>query len=430
MAVVLTIGLLFILLLVGAPIAYALLLAGTLGLWLELGWDSLTPTVLSVLHAETASFTLSTVPMFILMAEFLSQSRLTGDIFTAIARWLGPVRGGLAASTVAANAVFGAMSGSSVAAAGLLGRVSVPQMRKYGYDERLSLGTVASAGTLAVLIPPSIALIVYGVATEVSIGRLFAAALIPGLLVAAGYAILVVAWVTISPSSAPPVERYTLREKLAATVPALPAIPLIALVLFALYSGVATPTEAGALGAAAALIIAVIFGGLRTRGFVAAVASTVAITAMIMIIIAGATIFSRFLSISGTAQSLVTTINESGLPSLSVLGLLLLLYLVLGFFVDQTAILLMTLPVTFPVIMQLGYDPIWFGIIATLTVEIGLVTPPLGLNVLVTHAAAGGQLSDIFKGALIFTVVPVIALIGLIAFPDAITTFGNIIYRE
>lgn len=430
MTVGLVLVFLFALLLTGIPIAYALLLAGTIGLWSEVGWESLTEAVLSITHSQTASFTLSTVPMFILMAEFMSGSSLTSRMFTAIARWLGSVRGGLAGATVAANGVFGAMSGSSVAAAGLLGRVSVPEMRKHGYNEKLSLGVIASAGTLAVLIPPSIALIVYGITTEVSIGRLFATALIPGVVMAAGYLILVQAWVLISPSSAPPAQRYPLKDKLAATKAALPVIVLLAVVLYVLYSGIASPTEAGAVGAASALVISVVFGGLRIPGLVAAVMNTTAITAMIMMIIAGASIFSRFISISGFAQSLVDTIDNSSLPGLAVLALILVLYLILGTFIDQTAILLMTLPVTFPVIVQLGYDPVWFGVLVTLTVEMGLITPPLGLNVLVAHAVAGGELSDAFKGALIFMIVPSIVMVLFIAFPDAVASLGDLVFTE
>lgn len=415
---------------VNLPIAYALFLAGFSGLVLAIGLGPAQGALLSVPYAESASFTLSTVPMFILMAEFLTKGTLSALTFTALARWLGPIRGGLGLSVVAGNGVFGAMSGSSVAAAGLLSTVSVPEMRRHGYSERLSLGSVATAGTLAVLIPPSVALIIYGIATEQSIGRLFAAALVPGILTAIGYALLIWVWVTRSPQDAPPTEHVPWRERWLAARAAMPIIPLVVGVLYVLYSGIATPTEAGALGALGALAVSVVFGGLRPSGIYQALVSTALLTAMIMMIIVGATMFSRFLAISGTSRSFVSTVSEAALPPIFVLILILIAYLILGFFMDQIAILLMTLPVTFPVTSELGYDPIWFGIVVVITVEIGLITPPMGLNVLVTHGVAGGELGDAFKGALTFLIVPVTTLVLFIAFPDIILYFEGLIFQQ
>lgn len=419
---------LVLLLAIGVPIAISLMSAGTLGLWMAIGMGPANGAVASIAFSESAHYTLSTVPMFMLMAEFLTNGRLSSQLFAALARWLAPIRGGMGVSVIAGNGIFGAMSGSSVAAAALHGRVAVPEMRRFGYSERLALGSVATAGTLSILIPPSIALILYGIAAEQSIGRLFAAALIPGIVTAFGYIALIGVWVRLAPDSAPPADRAPWRELLAVTRPALPLIPLIAFVLYALYSGLATPTEAGALGAGASMLLSVIFGGMRWEGIKRALAATATISAMILVVVVGAMVFTRYLAISGVTRSLIETVLDWDVNRWVVLLMILFAYLLCGLVMDQIAVLLMTVPITFPLVMELGFDPIWFGILITMTVEIGMVTPPLGLNVLVAHSVAGGDLADAFKGALTFLVVPVTILALAVAMPDVITGLGGWVY--
>jgi C4-dicarboxylate transporter, DctM subunit len=421
---------LFVSMLYGVPVAYAMALAGVAGLLMSIGLDPTMGILASLPFSETASYTLSTVPMFILMAELLSQGRITSALFSMASKWLSSLRGGLAMAVVGANGIFGAMSGSSVAAAGLLASVSVPEMRKAGYSERISLGTVASAGTFSVMIPPSIALIIYGVATGTSIGRLFAAGLLPGIGTALTYLVVVYGWARLRPQDAPSSAKVVWKEKLRSLTSVLPAIPLIILVLGGIYAGVMTPTEAGAVGAFGALIISITLGGLRWSGIRDAVRNTTTITSMIILIIIGAGLFNRFLSTSGATSIVLEFITELAIPEWATLALLLVVYVILGTFMSQAAILLLTLPLTFPVAIALGYDPIWFGIVVVKTVEIGLATPPLGLNVYVTHGVAGGKLEDTFIGSAVFLLGDVLILAAILFFPTIVIEAGNFIFAD
>lgn len=416
---------LLLLIVSGLPVAYALGLAGTLGLLMAVGADDTLGVLRSVPITDSTSYSLVTIPMFVLMAEFLANGRLVSSLFKVARDWFSPVRGGLAMSVVGANGVFGAMSGSSVAAAGLMGKVSVPEMRKYGYSERLALGSVASAGTLAVMIPPSVAMIIYALATDTSISRLFAAGVIPGIATALVYIAIIYGWSFVSPSAVPPVPSVAWRERFESLRGALPAIPLIILVLGGIYSGIVTPSEAGAVGAAGALVISAVFGGLTVDGVRRSLRSTVSTTGMILLIIVMAGIFSRYLTLSGVSRSLVETITGLNAKPFVVLLAIVVLYLLLGMIMSMTAVLIMTLPLTFPIVMELGYDPIWFGIIIIKTVEIGLATPPLGMNVFVTVASAGGKLGHAFSGAGVFVVGDLLVLGVLLAAPDLVPFFAD-----
>ncbi|MBK1789449.1 TRAP transporter large permease [Prauserella cavernicola] len=407
------------------PVAYALAIAGVVGLAMAVGVDGALDVIKSVPVSDTASYSLVSIPMFILMAEFLSGGRIVSGLFKMARDWFSPVRGGLAMGVVGANAVFGAMSGSSVAAAGLMGKISVPEMRRYGYSDRIALGTVASAGTLAVMIPPSVAMIIYALATDTSISLLFAGGLLPGIATAIVYIGVIFLWARVAPSAVPKVPTVTWRERFSSLRGALPGIPLLVLVLGGIYSGLMTPNEAGAIGAAGALIISMTFGGLRLPGIRAAIIGTVSATGMIVLIMVCAGIFSRYLTLSKTSLTVVEFITSIEGSRFLILLAVIAVYLVLGMFMSMTAVLIMTLPLTFPIISSLGYDPVWFGLVVVKTVEIGLATPPLGMNVFVTHAAAGGKLSHAFSGAAAFVAGDFLVLAAMLAAPDVVVTVAE-----
>lgn len=405
----------------GMPIAFALTVSGALGLYLELGISSMLSVLQTTPYRTAASFLLSTVPLFILMAELLARGTIVRNLYRAGYLWIGHIRGGLALAAIAASVGFAVLSGSSTAAAAAMSRISMPEMRRYGYNESFALGVVAIGGTLSIMIPPSVPLIIYGVLTETSIGRLFLAGILPGALTACFYAITINIQVRRRPEIAPPTAKHAWSDRLASVPSTSPAILLVMLVLGGIYSGAITATEAAAVGAAGAFVISVLVGGLRWTGVKNAFSATLTTTSMIFAIMIGAMIFGYFLAVTQVPQALVTWAGELPVPSFVILLILLLLYFVLGFFIDQIAIIILTLPLVFPLVISLGYDPIWFGIILTKTVEMGLVTPPLGLNVFVACGASGSRVEDGFRGVAPFLIGDFIIIALLILFPNIAT---------
>jgi tripartite ATP-independent transporter DctM subunit len=410
-----------ILLYIGTPVGFAMAAAGVVGIASLTNLDVALALLATGPHTSTQSFSLTAVPMFILMAEFLGASTLVAKLFDTARAWFGRVPGGLAVASIGAGAGMGALSGSSVAATASLAGTTVPEMRKSGYSERLALGSVASAGTLATLIPPSVPLLIYGITTETSIIDVFTAGIIPGIILAVLFAAVVVVWQRMRPEIAPPSPRTPWAERVSSLVHTLPAILLVVLVLGGMYSGIVTSSEAGAIGAIGALIVGMAFGGLRGPGMIAALRRTAELTAAIFIIVIGAKIFSQFMTLTGVTQSLAKYVSEGGFPPLLVLIVILLVYAVLGCFMDGLGMMLLTLPVFFPLVMELGYDPVWFGVIIAVVIELGLITPPVGLNVYVTVGSGKGDLGAAFRGVTRFYVAVVFLVVLLIAFPEIAT---------
>jgi C4-dicarboxylate transporter DctM subunit len=405
----------------GMPIAFTLAVCGALGLYLEVGLTPMLSVLQTTPYRTAASFLLSTVPLFILMAELLARGSIVRSLYRACYLWMGHIRGGLALAAIAASVGFAVLSGSSTAAAAAMSRISMPEMRRYGYSESFALGVIAVGGTLSIMIPPSLPLILYGVLTETSIGRLFLAGILPGALTAGFYVITIIIQVRRNPEIAPPTERYSWSERFSSIPGTSPAIVLVLLVLGGIYSGAITATEAAAVGAAGAFIISVLVGGLRWAGIREAFSATLTTTSMIFAIIIGAMIFGYFLAVTQVPQALVIWVGELPLPSWAILMIIIALYLVLGFFIDQIAIIILTLPLIFPLVLSLGYDPIWFGIILTKTVEMGLVTPPLGLNVFVACGATNARVEDGFRGVTPFLLGDLVVLALLVIFPSIAT---------
>lgn len=405
----------------GMPIAFTLAVCGALGLFLEVGVSPMLSVLQTTPYRTAASFLLSTVPLFILMAELLARGSIIKNLYRACFLWMGHIRGGLALAAIAASVGFAVLSGSSTAAAAAMARISMPEMRRYGYSESFALGVVAVGGTLSIMIPPSLPLILYGVLTETSIGRLFLAGILPGALTAASYVITIIIQVRRNPDIAPPTEKHAWSERFASLPGTSPAVILVFLVLGGIYSGAITATEAAAVGATGAFIISVLVGGLRWNGMKEAFSATLTTTSMIFAIVIGAMIFGYFLAITQVPQTLVTWVGSLPLPAWAILIIIILFYLVLGFFIDQIAIIILTLPLIFPMVLSLGFDPIWFGIIMTKTVEMGLVTPPLGLNVFVACGASSTRVEDGFRGVTPFLLGDLVVILLLVLFPSIAT---------
>lgn len=419
--IVLPLALLLLLLGIGMSIGFAMIVSGLVGIVMLTDFSVGASLLATGPHTTTQSFSLTTIPMFILMAMFLSQSTVITQLFSAAKAWLGRLPGGLAIASIGAGAGLGAMSGSSIAATASLAGTTVPEMRKAGYSERLSLGSVASAGTLAPMIPPSLVLIIYGVATETSVSDLFMAGIIPGLMIAALYMTVIAAWQLLRPEVAPKVVKISWTERFRSLIGVFPALLLIVVVLVGIYTGWVTATEGGALGAIGALLVGWAFGGLRGAGVLVALRKTVELTASLFIIVIGAAILTQYITLTGVTQQLADFIERAGFPPLLVIIIILLVYLVLGMFLDSAGMMLLTLPVFFPLVMSFGYDPIWFGILVALTCEAGLLTPPVGMNVYITAATAGGRIDDGFRGVMPFYGAMIFMAVVLLMFPQIAT---------
>ncbi len=425
------IGALMFFLILGVPVGFALGLSGLIGLYLVGGMDAISGVMNTVPYRTAASYVLTTIPMFILMAELICESGIVKELFSVAEKWLARLPGGLAIATVFASAGMAALSGSSTAAAAALSTSSVPEMVRHGYKEHVAAGVVSVAGTLANMIPPSIPFVIYGVVTENSVGRLLMAGVIPGILTAVVYALGIVLWNKVSATAMPrSSSRYSWKEKFQALRSLWAFILLASLMLVSMYLGWATPTEAAALGACGALLIPLARRSIDVRGIIAAFKRTLRVTAMIFMIIIGAMFFGYFLTITQAAQSLIEFIAGLHTSKEMVLFILVIIYLILGCFLDVIAILLITLPLVYPLITSLGYDAIWFGVIVVTLIDIALVTPPLGMNCYVVSASTGVPLEKVFKGTLVMLSFEMVTLAILIAFPSISTWLPSMMYAK
>ena len=409
---------LFLFLANGMPIAFSLAVSGSIGLLLLGGWDVFLGILQTTSYDSVNSFLLSTIPMFILMASLMSVSGIMKDLFEAAYKWLGNLPGGLGIATVFAGTMMASVSGSSQASAAVMAKAAAPEMRKYKYSTPFTMGVISMSGTLAVMIPPSIILILYGILTETGVGSLLIAGIVPGILTALGYIIVIFTWVKLKPDIAPKISvKPIMKERLQSLKNVWPMLLIIIAVIGGIYSGLVTATEAGALGAFVTLVVVFLMRRMDFNKLGLALNDTIKTSTMILTIIFGAHIFSYFLTMTQVTQKIVMFVEGLDVSRYWILFFIILLYLILGFFMDQIAILILTLPLTFPIIVSLGFDPIWFGIIVTKTVEIGLVTPPVGMNVFVATGAAGVKMTDGFKGVTWFVIMDLAILILIICFP-------------
>lgn len=414
------IGALLLLIFLRVPIGIALSVVSVVGIHEILGPRAAFGMLAELPYDFSAHWTLSSIPMFLLMGYFCFHAGLTDGLFRMARLWLSWLPGGLSVASIMGSSLFAAVTGSSLACTAAMGRIAVPQMLRAGYDRGLATGTVAAAGTIGSMIPPSILLIIYGIFVEASISKLFMAALIPGVLTAVMYAAMVVIRTSLNPALAPPVhEDVTFAMRVLAVKDTWPVALLIVGVFGGLFSGVFTPTEAGAVGAALSLFIALAKGSLNGPVFGQAVAETLRTTAAIFLIAIGAQLLTRFMALAGTTEIIAGFIGAPEYSQLQVILIISAILLVLGMLLDPIGIMLLTLPILMPVLDVKGIDLIWFGILMAKFLEIGFITPPMGLNVFVVKGIVGDQVPthEIFRGVGWFVLVDMVTVALLIAFP-------------
>ena len=415
---------LLVLLAIRIPIGVAMLLVGIGGYVVIRDWTPLLFYLKNNTFSQFSSYSLSIIPLFLLMGQFATKAGLSRALFQAAAAFLGHRRGGVAMASVGACAGFGAICGSSLATAATMAQVALPEMRRLNYSGALSTGSLAAGGTLGILIPPSVILVIYAILTEQNIAKMFVAAFIPGILAAIGYMVAIAIYVRVKPGAGPAADRTGWTERWQAVLGVWPVLLIFALVIGGIYAGWFTPTEGAAVGAFGTGILAVTKGGMRWRGFVECLKGTAEATAMIFLIVLGAAMFNSFLALTQLPQLAATAIGESGWPPYMVLAVMLLAYLILGCVMDSLSMILLTIPIFFPVVMALdfGLSPeetaIWFGIIALIVVEVGLITPPVGMNVFIINSMARTvPMLESFKGVLPFLATDIVRVVILIAFP-------------
>jgi len=400
------------------PIAVALALVGVVGYAAIDGWSKAFAVLSSVPFELASAYSLSVVPLFILMGAMASRAQMARELFEAANALFSGLRGALASATVGACAAFGAICGSSIATAATFSRVAIPEMRRHGYSDTVAAGSVAAAGTLGILIPPSVILAVYSLVAEQSLARLFAAALLPGILLAALYVVAVVVLARLRPEWMPRVAPMALRERLAAARGMWKLVLLFFFAVVGIYLGWFSPTEGAAISAFAAIVIGFATRTLTLRGLQEAMLDTVHATAMLFFIIVGAFIFSRFIVLTRLPNELVVWVNQAGLAPLSIVLCVIVLYVVLGTALEEVSTILITVPVILPLMMHIGYDGIWFGIFVTVMATIGLISPPVGLTVFVIQAQNPDiPAARIYLGTLPFLVADFVLVALLVAFP-------------
>ena len=410
--------LLFLLLALRMQIGFSMAVVGFLGFTVLVSFTS----GFSILGMEPfktgTSYSLTVIPLFILMGQFANYSRMGFEIYQTVHRWIGFLPGGLSMATIGACAGFAAISGSSLATAATMGMVALPEMKRFKYDDSLATGCIAAGGTLGILIPPSTVMIIYGILTEQPIATLFIAGIIPGLLLSGLFVITIYIMTKYKPTLGPPGPRSTMKERIYSLKDTWSILSLFLLVVGGLYTGWFTPTEAAGVGAFGALMITIIKRRLTWDNLTNSLAETTRTTAMVFAILIGANIFGYFLTVSQIPDQLSGWIAELGLNRYVVMSILILVYIILGCFMEGLAIMILTIPIIYPMVIEMGFDPIWFGIIITLVMEMSLITPPVGINVfIISGVARDVPMYTIFRGIFPFWVAMLVCIILLVIFP-------------
>ncbi len=413
---------LFVLLAASLPVAFAMAVIGFIGFALIVNTHAAASMITVELYETFTSYSLTVIPLFVFMGQIAFHAGISRRLFDAAYHWLGHLPGGLAASTVGACAGFGAICGSGPATAATMASVALPEMKRYKYSNELSCGTVAAGGGLGMLIPPSVVFIVYAILTGQSIGKLFMAGILPGLLIALLFCLTIYARCIINPELGPAGPAMSWRSRFLSLAGLIETLALFVLVMGGMFLGYFTPTEAAAIGAAGSLIIAGIRGQLSRKMLMRSLMETVRTSCMVMFIVAGAVIFGRFLAITRIPFELATWLAGLPLPGWMVIGMIILFYLASGSFIDALALILLTIPIFYPVVTTLGYDPIWFGVIIVIVTQMGVITPPVGVNVYVVSGIERDvPLQTIFRGTMPFLLALIIAAVLLIIFPSICT---------
>jgi tripartite ATP-independent transporter DctM subunit len=408
-------------------VGVGMLIGGSAGFLIMNGGNpsALLFTLNHLAYARLSNYDLAVIPLFMLMGQFATHGGLSKSLFKFASAFMGHWRGGLAMAATGACAGFGAICGSSLATAATMAQVALPELRAHGYSGRLSTGTLAAAGTLGIMIPPSVPLVIYAVLTQESIGKLFMAAVIPGLIAMTGYMLVIKILVTLDPKAGPAGQRHSWAERLRATVAVIPVMGVFSVVIVGIYGGWANPTEAASIGAAACGILAVITGGLRWKGIKESLMGTAYATAMIFMVLLGADLLNSGLAITQLPTELAEWVKGSGLPPMAVLVAILVVYVLLGCVMDSLAMILLTIPIFYPMVMGLDFfgmsvpdKSVWFGILALMVVEIGLVHPPVGMNLFIIQKLAKDvPYIETAKGVMPFLASDFIRIGFLVAFP-------------
>jgi len=422
------IGVLLVAFIIRMPLAFAMALIGFLGFAYlttpEAGFSILSRDIFE----QFSSYPLSAIPLFILMGSYAYASGISSKLYQTAYTWIGQLRGGLTMATVVACSGFAAICGSSTATAATMGKIALPEMKKYNYDDTLATGSVAAAGSLGILIPPSTKFNDYGKMTDQSIGKLFIAGVLPGILLSLLF-ILTVAFICLrNPAAGPPGAHTSWRDKFASLTGVVDTIILFCGTIGGLFVGFFTPTQAGAVGAAGAILIGLVRRQLTWQGFLGASKDALRTACMVICIITGATIFGKFMAVSTLTFAAAKWVGGLPIPPLAIMGVIIIIYFVGGCFMDSMALIVLTLPVIFPIVQRLGLDPIWFGVIIVLVAEMGVITPPVGTNVFVIKGVAGDiPLENIFKGIIPFLVALLVCTAIIVAFPKISTFLPSLI---
>ncbi|NIS62483.1 MAG: TRAP transporter large permease subunit [Proteobacteria bacterium] len=416
-----TIGLVILILVLFSrmPVGFVMALLGVMGfsymVSIGAGLSLLAKDILDIF----GSYSLTVVPLFVLMGQLAFHAGISRRLYDSAYTFMGHWPGGLAMATIGACAGFAAICGSTNASAATMATVALPEMKRYRYDMKLATGTVAAGGSLGILIPPSVIFIIYGIMTEQSIGKLFASGILPGVLLASLFILTIYVWTRLRPELGPRGPRASLKDKLRSLSGVLEMLIIFSLVMGGLFKGFFTPTEAGAVGAFCTLLLAVIRRQMNWRAFVQSLAETTRISCMVLVIVTGATVFGHFLAITRIPFELAGWTQGLPLPPWGIMGVIIFIYLVGGCFMDSLALILLTIPIFFPVAVSLGYDPIWFGVIIVMVTEMGVITPPVGVNVYVVSGVAKDvPLEVIFKGIVPLLLALILAIILMVLFPQ------------
>jgi len=401
------------------PVAFCMALVGLLGFGYLISPQAALNLIAKDFYSVFSSYNLTVVPLFVFMGQILFSAGISAKLYDAAHAWLGHYKGGLAMATVGACACFSAICGSTNATAATMATVALPEMKRFKYHDELATGVVAAGGSLGILIPPSVIFIVYGIMTEQSIGKLFMAGILPGILLSALFILTIYFWVSINPKIAPRVEKQNFKVKLRSLNGLIEVLILFIVVMGGLFLGIFTPTEAGAVGALGGVVIPLVRRQLTWQAFLTAVYSSTLTTCMIFMIVAGATVFGHFLAVTTIPSVLSAWVVGLPLPPWAIMLVVMFFFFIGGCFMDALGMILLTIPIFFPVAVALGYDPIWFGVVIVLVTELGVITPPVGINVYVVSGIAKDvPLEVIFKGAFPFVLTLLTYLIIMLFFPQ------------
>lgn len=420
--------LLLVLLTSNMPVAFAMAAAGMVGFAILREPQAAMSMAAADLYSTFSSDSLTVIPLFVLMGQVAFHAGISRKLFHAAYHWMGPLPGGLAMATVGACTAFGAICGSGPATAATMAAVALPEMKRYRYDMALATGTVASGGSLGMLIPPSVVFICYGILTEQSVGKLFIAGIVPGLMIALVFCATILLICLRRPAAGPRSPKFTWGEKFKSLAGVGETLVLFAVVMGGMFWGFFTPTEAAAIGAAGSIVIALAGRNLSRATFARSLAETARTSCMVMVIVAGAVIFGRFLAITNIPMNTADWLSNLPLPAWAVAWMVILFYLLAGCFVDALALVLLTVPIFYPVVMKLGYDPIWFGVIVVVVTQMGVISPPVGINVYVVSGMERDiPLQTVFRGAMPFLAALIVSAGILLAFPWLSTFLPNMV---